>query len=265
MTESLKIGIWWTIEVLRFFGGLVSNMRTKHFKQKRYFNRKRGGDMSLTFIDLFAGIGGFRLGMERAGHKCIGYVEWDKFARKSYEAIHNTEGEWTVNDINDVNPGEIPAADVWCFGFPCTDISIAGPQKGLSGARSGLFYKTIELLKSQKEKDKPKYLFIENVKNLFSVNGGWDFARILISLDEAGYDAEWQLLNSKDFGVPQNRERVFIIGHSRNKCGREVFPIGGNNKEIDNVPGQQIYANTLTARYGSALGSGAYILEREQH
>ncbi|MEF7656214.1 DNA (cytosine-5-)-methyltransferase [Bacillus thuringiensis] len=221
--------------------------------------------MSLTFIDLFAGIGGFRLGMERAGHKCVGYVEWDKFARKSYEAIHNTEGEWTVNDINDVNPREIPAADVWCFGFPCTDISIAGPQKGLSGARSGLFYKTIELLKSQKEEDKPKYLFIENVKNLFSVNGGWDFARILISLDEAGYDAEWQLLNSKDFGVPQNRERVFIIGHSRNKCGREVFPIGGNNKEIDNVPGQQIYANTLTARYGSALGSGAYILEREQH
>ncbi|PHD38285.1 DNA cytosine methyltransferase [Bacillus toyonensis] len=181
--------------------------------------------MSLTFIDLFAGIGGFRLGMEQAGHKCLGYVEWDKFARGSYQAIHNTEGEWTENDINNVKPGGMPAVDVWCFGFPCTDISIAGPQEGLEGARSGLFYKTIELLESQKEEDKPKYLFIENVKNLFSVNGGWDFARILISLDEAGYDAEWGLLNSKDFGVPQNRERVFIIGHSRRRSTREVFPI----------------------------------------
>lgn len=193
--------------------------------------------MSLTFIDLFAGIGGFRLGMEQAGHKCIGYVEWDKFARKSYEAINNTKGEWTEHDINKVKPGTIPAADVWCFGFPCTDISISGPQKGLAGARSGLFYKTIKLLKSQKEEDKPKYLFIENVKNLFSVNGGWDFARVLISMDEAGYDAEWELLNSKDFGVPQNRERVFIIGHLRGSGGREVFPIGRKNETSIEIAG----------------------------
>ncbi|TKH10549.1 DNA (cytosine-5-)-methyltransferase [Bacillus wiedmannii] len=187
--------------------------------------------MSLTFIDFFAGIGGFRLGMEEASHRCIGYVEWDKFARKSYESIHNTRGEWTEHDINNIKPGAIPKADVWTFGFPCTDISIAsGRATGLAGARSGLFYKTIDLLKSQKEEDKPKYLFIENVKNLFSVNGGWDFARILISLDEAGYDAEWFLLNTRDFStaerpVPQNRERVFIIGHSRRKCTRKVFPI----------------------------------------
>ncbi|MCU5651651.1 DNA (cytosine-5-)-methyltransferase [Bacillus cereus] len=187
--------------------------------------------MSLTFIDFFAGIGGFRLGMAEASHRCIGYVEWDKFARKSYEAIHNTRGEWTEHDINNIKPGAIPKADVWTFGFPCTDISIAsGRATGLAGARSGLFYKTIDLLKSQKEEDRPKYLFIENVKNLFSVNGGWDFARILISLDEAGYDAEWFLLNTRDFStaerpVPQNRERVFIIGHSRTKRTRKVFPI----------------------------------------
>ncbi|GAB6425960.1 DNA cytosine methyltransferase [Bacillus cereus] len=188
--------------------------------------------MSLTFIDLFAGIGGFRLGMEQAGHKCLGYVEWDKFARKSYEAIHNTKGEWTEHDINDVRPEEMPTADVWCFGFPCTDISVAGPQEGLDGARSGLFYKAIELIKSQKEENKPRYLFIENVKNLFSVKGGWDFARILISLDEAGYDAEWQLLNSTDFGVPQNRERVFIIGHLRGRSRREVFPVGRSYETV---------------------------------
>ncbi|MED2935296.1 DNA (cytosine-5-)-methyltransferase [Bacillus wiedmannii] len=195
--------------------------------------------MSLTFIDFFAGIGGFRVGMEEASHKCIGYVEWDKFARKSYQAIHNTEGEWTENDINNIKPGAIPKADVWTFGFPCTDISIAsGRATGLAGARSGLFYKTIELLKSQKEEDKPKYLFIENVKNLFSVNGGWDFSRILISLDEAGYDAEWTLLNTKDFStperpVPQNRERVFIIGHSRRQrqSTRKVFPVRQNHSK----------------------------------
>ncbi|KFL44579.1 DNA methylase [Lysinibacillus sp. BF-4] len=193
--------------------------------------------MSLTFIDFFSGIGGFRLGMEEARHKCIGYVERDKFSRASYEAIHNTKGEWTEYDINNIKPGTVPAADVWCYGFPCQDISIAsGNTRGLQGTRSGLFYKTIELIKNQKEEDKPRYLFIENVKNLFSVNGGWDFARILISLDEAGYDAEWSLLNTKDFStatrpVPQNRERVFIIGHSRNKRTGKVFPVSTNRTE----------------------------------
>ncbi|MGH0533365.1 DNA cytosine methyltransferase [Bacillus paranthracis] len=208
--------------------------------------------MTLTFLDFFSGVGGFRLGMEQAKHRCIGYVEWDKFARASYEAIHNTEGEWTNHDINNIKSGTIPKADVWCFGFPCTDISIAsGRATGLKGARSGLFYKTIELLKSQKEEDQPRYLFIENVKNLFSVNGGWDFARILISLDEAGYDAEWSLLNTKDFStaarpVPQNRERVFIIGHSRRQrqSTRKVFPIPQN------------YSKTRIKKLGNVNPSG---------
>lgn len=194
--------------------------------------------------------------MEQAGHTCIGYAECDpmctrcqkvtrqiksekhnhtictecgkekrQHARFSYEAIHNTKGEWTAYDISGIESGTIPAADVWCFGFPCTDISKVGPQEGLAGARSGLFYKTIELFKSQKEEDKPKYLFIENVKNLFSVNGGWDFARILISLEDVGINAEWELLNSREFGVPQNRERVYIVGHLRGKSGARVFPI----------------------------------------
>ncbi|MBC6975133.1 MULTISPECIES: DNA cytosine methyltransferase [Bacillus] len=193
--------------------------------------------MGLTFLDIFAGVGGFRFGMEEAGHHCVGYIEWDKFARASYEAIHHIEKEWTKHDINDVRPGELPKADIWCFGFPCQDISIAsGKATGLQGARSGLFYKTIELLNSQKEENKPKYLFIENVKNLFSVNGGWDFARVLISLDEAGYDAEWALLNTKDFStaarpVPQNRERVFIIGHSRRHRTRKVFPLSQHHQQ----------------------------------
>lgn len=123
--------------------------------------------------------------------------------------------------------GDIPKADCWCFGFPCQDISVAGKQAGFQGNRSSLFFRVMYLIGQLKEEDKPTYLFIENVKNLLSVNGGWDFARLLIEMDRAGYDAEWQVLNSKDFGVPQNRERCFIVGHLRGRGSAEVFPIEG--------------------------------------
>lgn len=179
----------------------------------------------MKFLNIFAGIGGFRSGLELAGHECVGYIEWDKFARKSYEAMYDTEGEWSHDDITTVNRNEIPRADIWTFGFPCQDISAAGKQAGLRGARSGLFYTVLDIIKSQKEENKPSILLIENVKNLLSINSGWDFASILISLDEAGYDAEWEVLNSKNFGVPQNRERVFIVGHLRGRSTKKVFPI----------------------------------------
>lgn len=109
----------------------------------------------------------------------------------------------------------------------CQDISVAGKQAGFQGNRSSLFFRVMYLVGQLKEEDKPTYLFIENVKNLLSVNGGWDFARLLIEMDQWGYDAEWQVLNSKDFGVPQNRERCFIIGHLRGRSTSKVFPIEG--------------------------------------
>ncbi len=94
----------------------------------------------LTFLDLFAGIGGFRLGMERAGHKCVGHCEYDKFANLSYKAMHNPkEDEWFEKDIREIRAENIPKADVWCFGFPCQDISIAGNKLGFKGSRSSLF------------------------------------------------------------------------------------------------------------------------------
>lgn len=178
----------------------------------------------MKFLDLFAGIGGFRLGMEQAGHECVGYVEWDKFARLSYQAIHNTEGEWTAHDITTVRASDIPRANVWCFGFPCQDISVAGKQKGFTGNRSSLFFTVTRLIRDIEEENRPEFLLIENVKNLLSINGGWDFAKLQIELDEIGYDCEWDVLNSKEV-VPQNRERVFIIGHLRGKRTRKVFPI----------------------------------------
>lgn len=207
----------------------------------------------MKFIDFFAGIGGFRRGMELAGHECVGFCEFDKFATASYISMHllteeqrktledipikkrqkeilkeeYRNGEWYANDIRRVYAGDIPKADCWCFGFPCQDISVAGKQAGFQGNRSSLFFRVMYLVGQLKEEDKPTYLFIENVKNLLSVNGGWDFARLLIEMDRAGYDAEWQVLNSKDFGVPQNRERCFIIGHLRGRSSAEVFPVEG--------------------------------------
>jgi DNA (cytosine-5)-methyltransferase 1 len=218
----------------------------------------------MTFLDFFAGIGGFRLGLELAGHKCIGFCEKDKFAVKSYRAMFDTEGEWYADDVTKLKSEDIPYADIWCGGTPCQDVSIAGKRKGLSGERSGLFFKFIELVKAKEEKDKPTYLIFENVKGLLSSNRGFDFTNYLNCISEAGYDAIWQVLNSKDFGVPQNRERVFIIANLRTRGRREILPVRGENTAalkqiIGGCQGERVYdaegvACTLT---GCGGGGGA--------
>ena len=149
--------------------------------------------MGLTFIDIFSGVGGFRLGMEMAGHRCVGHCEIDKYANKSYEAMHDIkEDEWFGEDISRIRAEELPRADVWCAGFPCQDISIGGKKLGFKGDRSSLFFRITRLIRDTKEEDRPKYLFIENVKNFFSVNGGFDFLKFQVELAEVGYDVEWQ-------------------------------------------------------------------------
>lgn len=227
----------------------------------------------MTFLDLCAGIGGFRLGLELAGFQCVGFCEIDKFAVKSYRAMFDTEGEWYADDITKLKGEDIPYADIWTFGFPCQDISVAGKQRGLSGKRSGIYFSIIDLIKGKEEKDKPTFLLIENVKNLLSINGGWDFGKVLSELDEAGYDAMWQVLNSKDFGVPQNRERVFIIASLRSRGRREILPIGGENpkslkKVIDGCQGERVYdpeglSCTLTGCGGGGGGkTGLYFIDQ---
>ena len=140
----------------------------------------------MKFIDFFAGIGGFHSGLELAGHECVGWVEWDKYARKSYEALYDVEGVWNASDIRAIKTGsELPGADIWCFGSPCQNISIAGNGKGLSGEQSGLFLEVMRLLNDRKDKQKPAYLLMENVKNLLSINGGWDFARVILEMDRS--------------------------------------------------------------------------------
>lgn len=182
---------------------------------------------TLKFIDMFAGIGGFRTGLEAAGHTCVGYIEKDKFARKSYQAIYDTTNEYTAEDIQKVSGGELPRADIWTFGSPCQDISIAGKGAGIvKGSRSSMFFEVIRLLKERVKLKKtlPTYLIMENVKNLLSSNRGWDFARVISEMDKAGYDVEWSVLDSAQV-VPQHRERIYIIGHLRESSTRKVFPI----------------------------------------
>ncbi|EAE7044718.1 DNA (cytosine-5-)-methyltransferase [Listeria monocytogenes] len=212
----------------------------------------------MKFLDLFAGIGGFRLGMERAGHECAGYVEIDKFARKSYQAIHDTEGEWTREDITKVTDDEWRTlrgtVDIICGGFPCQSFSIAGKRLGFEETRGTLFF---EIARAAKQ-IQPRYLFLENVKGLLSHNKGETFATILTALHELGYDAEWQILNSKDFGVPQNRERVFIIGHLRGAGGREpkIAIVGNVNPSKRGMNGEVYSSEGLAPTLTTNKGEG---------
>lgn len=201
----------------------------------------------MKFIDLFAGIGGFRQGLEKAGHQCIGYIEWDKFARQSYEAIYDTDGEFTAHDIQEVKGEQLPNAELWTFGSPCTNISIAGNRIGIRGGQSRMFFEVIRLLKERIENKEtlPSYLIMENVKNLLSSNQGRDFAEVIYQMDKVGYDIEWNVFDSAEV-VPQHRERIYIVGHLRKGCIRQVFPIQRQGSDSSQSNGIRDVSNTLT-------------------
>ena len=192
----------------------------------------------MRFIDFFAGVGGFRRGLELSGHKCVGFCEWDKYATASYTSMHlitdkqheylstltmkqrqkeilkdeYRNGEWYSNDIRNVDAGCLPKADCWCFGAPCQDFSVAGKRAGLDGDRSSLIREIFRLLEEQEEQDRPEWLIYENVKGMLSSNRGLDYLSILSEMDRLGYDCEWQNINSKWF-VPQNRERIYTMAN----------------------------------------------------
>lgn len=201
--------------------------------------------MEARFIDLFAGIGGFRLGMERAGHECVGFCEIDKHAVKSYRAMYDTKGEWFSNDITTVEPRDMPDFDILTGGFPCQSFSIAGKRGGFEDTRGTLFFEIARIIKERQ----PQLVFLENVRGLLSHDEGQTFGTILNTFWELGYDAEWQLLNSKDFGVPQNRERIFIIAYPGGRSRGQIFPVRGN-------PGQ-----TLKEIIGGSQGYRVYDIE----
>lgn len=215
----------------------------------------------MKFIDFFSGIGGFHSGLEKAGMECVGWCEFDKFAQASYRAMYDTDNLWFGSDVTKVKGKDLPKADLWTFGFPCQDVSIAGKQKGLKeGTRSGLFYEIMRLI-DECEENKPKWLVCENVKNLLSIDGGTGFLNVIGEMAERGYSIEWKVYNSKNYGVPQNRERVYIIGYSGKECGGKLLPNPRENtttlkQVVGGSQGMRVYDPDGTSCTLSAQGGG---------
>ena len=200
----------------------------------------------MKVLSLFSGIGGFDLAFRNLGHEIIGACEIDDHARCVYG--RHFPGVKIYEDATKIRPEELPDFDIICAGFPCQAFSIAGKRRGFDDTRGSLFF---EIARIAKEK-KPSYLLLENVKGLLSHDKGETFRTIISTLDEVGYDAEWQVLNSKYF-VPQNRERIFIIGHLRGRGTRQVFPLGDSNGEIHGKELKQI-GNIDTKGHNSLWG-----------
>ena len=175
----------------------------------------------IKFVDMFSGIGGFREGLTRAGgFECVGHCEIDKYANRSYNALFDTKGEWFIEDARKADPSTMPDFQLLCGGFPCQSFSVAGARRGFSDPRGTLFFEIARLVEARH----PAYLILENVPGLLSHSRGETYATILNTLDRLGYGVEWQCLNSKDFGVPQSRNRVYIVGYLDERCRGKVFP-----------------------------------------
>ncbi|MBO6273494.1 DNA (cytosine-5-)-methyltransferase, partial [bacterium] len=168
----------------------------------------------LTFMDFFSGIGGFKIGLERAGFKCVGFCDNDENAVKLYRAFFKNDKELYFNDITKIDTNDLPDFDIFCGGFPCQSFSIAGRRLGFNDTRGTMFFEVARILKDKR----PRYFILENVKGLLNHDSGKTFQTILKILSDIGYQTQWQLLNSKFFGVPQNRERVYIVGCYGKEC-----------------------------------------------
>ena len=196
----------------------------------------------MKYIDLFGGIGGFSLGIKQATKgewECVYYNDFDKYAVQTYNKNFGTEYEPT--DITTVKEADIPDHDVICAGFPCQTFSIAGKRRGFQDTRGTLFFDIMRIAKFKGT----SYLFLENVKGLLNHEKGKTFTKILQTLQELGYEYQWMVLNSKFFGVAQNRERVFIIANLRGTPRPEILPFRENAEKISRLSGNQEQVLTL--------------------
>lgn len=247
----------------------------------------------MKYIDLFAGIGGFHYGIDASTRqlstqsgrtknsetsskqnsteptgstrtntselRCVYSNEWDKYANSVYRRHY---GECSQSDIRTVDAQSIPDHDLLCGGFPCQAFSIAGKRRGFDDTRGTLFFDIARILKEKQ----PRLCLLENVKGLLSHDNGRTIKTIFSTLVELGYDIQWQVCNSKDFGVPQNRERIFIVGHLRGTPRPKVFPIGSYSTENDlsdeqgRTSSDQI-ASTLTVDYAKNQHGNQYLAE----
>lgn len=224
--------------------------------------------MSIKYLDMYSGIGGFRSALDEVGgFECVGYCEIDKFAKQAYETLYDTKGEMYFEDARNICPDDLPDIDLICAGFPCQSFSLAGKQRGFDDTRGTLFFEVARIAAAKR----PALLYLENVQNLLSHDKGWTFETILEVLDDIGYDVSWTVLNSANFGVPQSRNRVFITGFLRGRCAGEIFAFSQANPKTlkQRLPGREgnrVYdsnglAITLTSSAGGFGGrTGLYIL-----
>ncbi len=213
----------------------------------------------MKFFDTFTGIGGFSLGIKNVipDAECIGFSEIDKYAMDIYEK--HFPNHINFGDIIRLETNNIPDFDFLVGGFPCQSFSIAGRRLGFEDTRGTLFFELARILKDKR----PRYFLFENVRGLLNHDSGKTFQTILRILTELGYDYQWQILNSKDFGVPQNRERVFVVGHLRGNSQPKVFPIEYDNNEDVEIQrkeeGERTWVPCLTTRYGQRWSDEGYI------
>ena len=213
----------------------------------------------MKHLDLFSGAGGFSLGLKQAGFsiKKTYFSEIDKHAIANYK--QNFKDAEYIGSVSNVRGGDLPKIDIITFGSPCQDFSLAGKRKGMDGDRSSLILEAIRLI----QECRPSFFIWENVKGTFSSNSGEDFAAILQAFTNiGGYRLEWELLNTKRF-LPQNRERIYLIGYIGEKRGRKIFPIPEDNRSINELQKQQASTCTLTTRYGENA-NGSYIAQRSK-
>ena len=218
---------------------------------------------------MFAGIGGFRTGLTRAGgFRCVGHCEIDKYANASYEAIYEPGKEERYDpDATKIDPADLPDFDLLCGGFPCQAFSIAGRRRGFDDIRGTLFFEIARLAQSKR----PSYLLLENVPGLLSHDKGRTFSVILATLNDLGYRVEWMVLNSKHFGVPQSRRRLFLICYLDPRCAGKILPVFGTDGKaliqiLGGPQGSRVYdpegiACTQTAGAGGVGGkTGLYLV-----
>lgn len=212
----------------------------------------------MNYLDLFSGIGGFALGIQQTGVKINKHYfsEIDKNAISIYQKhFKNAENLGDVKTIRDFS--KLRNIDLITFGFPCQDLSVAGKGAGFNGTRSSLFYEATRIIREIK----PTYFIFENVKGLFSNDKGRSFEKVLQEIANIGlYECEWQLLNTS-WVLPQNRERVYFIGHLRGKSKPKVFPFRESDFAPTIIPGQTI--NCITTRSGENTTVGSYVIESE--
>ena len=214
-----------------------------------FYQQRRLITATIQFFDLFSGIGGFREGLRRAGgFTCVGHCEVDTYADKNYRLLFDTEGEWYCSDARTIEPERMPDFDLLCAGFPCQAFSIAGKREGFADARGTLFFEIARLLKAKR----PQYFILENVPGLLSHDKGRTFCTILSTLSQLGYHVEWKVLNSKDFGVPQARKRVYIVGYLDFRCAGKILP----EPETNGAALVQIRAGSQGKRVYSPKGLG---------